>query len=188
MGLEEASNALTDFTVGPLGFCEWEQMPFGLMNVLATFQCLIETCLGDLQFQWCIIYLDDIISFAATPKKNLKRLHTVLSQLWVAGLKLQSTKCKFFQPCVVYLGHEISKEGIWTDGHKVIAIKNWPIPAIVTKLQNFLGLTNYYRCFIKGYARVTCSLYDQMSGDNAAHKKKKFSAQRNAKKPLICWR
>ena len=43
-------------------------MPFGLMNALVMFQHLTGTCLGDPQFRWCIIYLDDIIIFAATPK------------------------------------------------------------------------------------------------------------------------
>ena len=52
---------------------------FGLMNAPATFQQLIETCLGNQQFQWCIICLDDIIIFAAAPKEHLVRLCTVLS-------------------------------------------------------------------------------------------------------------
>ena len=74
---------------------------------------------------------------------------------------------------MVYLGHEISKEGIQTDDHKVKAIKNWPIPSMVTELQSFLGFTNYYHHFIKGYAKVICPLYDQISGDIATQKKKK---------------
>ena len=79
--LEDASKAVPAFTVGPLGFYECEQMPFGLKNTLATFQCLMETSFGDLQFQWCIIYLDDVI-FARTPREHLRRLCTVLSWLW----------------------------------------------------------------------------------------------------------
>ena len=79
--LKEASMALTAFLVGPLRFYNCEQMPFGLMNALATFHCLIETCLGNLQFQLCIIYLDDIIIFAATPKEHLERLQAVVSWL-----------------------------------------------------------------------------------------------------------
>ena len=57
--MTEASKPLTAFTVGPLGFYECVQMPFGLTNSPATFQHLMETCLGEMHLKWCIIYLDD---------------------------------------------------------------------------------------------------------------------------------
>ena len=69
--LEESSKPLTAFTVGPLGFYECDHMPFGLTNAPATFQWLMETCLGDLHLNWCIIYLDDIIIFSKTPEEHL---------------------------------------------------------------------------------------------------------------------
>ena len=59
--MDDESKPLTVFTVGPLGFYECERMPFGLTNARAMFQHLMETCLGDLNLQWCIIYLDDIV-------------------------------------------------------------------------------------------------------------------------------
>ena len=46
--LTESSRPLTAFTVGPLGFYECVWMPFGLTNVLARFQCLMESCLGEI--------------------------------------------------------------------------------------------------------------------------------------------
>ena len=46
--LTEASRPLTAFTVGPLGFYECVWMPFHLTNAPAPFQCLMESCLGDL--------------------------------------------------------------------------------------------------------------------------------------------
>ena len=58
--MDENSKPLTAFTVGPLGFYECERMLFGLMNAPATFQRLMESYLGDLHLNWCIIYLDDI--------------------------------------------------------------------------------------------------------------------------------
>ena len=61
--MDEESKPLTMFTVGPLGFYECDQMPFGLTNTPATFQQLMETCLRDLNFNWCIIYVDEIIIF-----------------------------------------------------------------------------------------------------------------------------
>ena len=70
--LDEESIPLTAFTVGPLGFYECLRMPFGLTNAPATFQRLMESCLGDLHLNWCIIYLDDIIVYSKTPEEHIK--------------------------------------------------------------------------------------------------------------------
>ena len=72
--MDEMSKKLTAFTVGPLGFYECERMPFGLTNALATFQRLMESCLGDLHLNWCVIYLDNIIVFSKTHKEHIERL------------------------------------------------------------------------------------------------------------------
>ena len=72
MELTEASRPQTAFTVGLLGFYECVQMPFGLTNALATIQCLMESCLGEMHLKWCIIYLDDIIVFSKMPKEHIE--------------------------------------------------------------------------------------------------------------------
>ena len=79
--LDEESIPLTAFTVGPLGFYECLRMPFGLTNAPATFQRLMENCLGDLHLNWCIIYLDDIIVYSKTPEEHIKRLTVCLRSL-----------------------------------------------------------------------------------------------------------
>ena len=62
----EECKAYTAFTCGPLGFYERDTMPFGATNAPATFQRLMHDCLGDLNMNWCIVYLDDIIIFSDT--------------------------------------------------------------------------------------------------------------------------
>ena len=69
--MEEDSIPYTAFTVGPLRFYECVHMPFGLTNTSATFQHLMESCLGDYHLKYCIIYLDDIIIFSKTPKDHI---------------------------------------------------------------------------------------------------------------------
>ena len=76
--LEEEAKPLTALTMGLLGFWECERMPFGLNNAPATFQKLMESCLGGLHLSWCIIYLDDIIVFSQTPEEHLVRLRLSL--------------------------------------------------------------------------------------------------------------
>ena len=70
--MDPESIPLTAFTVGPLGFYECVKMPFGLTNSPMTFQRLMETCLGDLHLNWCIIYLDDVVIFSKTPEEHLE--------------------------------------------------------------------------------------------------------------------
>ena len=170
------NQTLTAFTVGPLGFYECKRMPFGLTNGPATFQRLMESCLGELHLSWCIIYLDDIIVFSKTPEEHLKRLPGVFEKLAKAGLKLKPSKCKFFKSKIAYLGHIVSTKGIETDLKKTEAVKNWTIPKTVTDVRSFLGFPNYYQRFIKGYAKVAKPLNTLVSGDNA-----------NRKKALVDW-
>ena len=170
--MEEESKPLTAFTVGPLGFFECERMPFGLTNAPATFQRLMESCLGDLHLNWCIIYLDDIIVFSETPREHVKRLRGVFQKLAAAGLKLKPSKCEFFKKRIIYLGHVVSEKGIEVDPKKMEAVHKWPVPKTVTDVRSFLGFTNQYRKFIPKYAHVVGPLNELVSGDNSKKKKK----------------
>ena len=100
--VDEESKPLTAFTVGPLGFYECIRIPFELTNAPATFQRLMETCLGDLNLHWSIIYLDDIVIFSKDPASHLKRLEAVFWKLEDAGLKLKPSKYELFQRQLAY--------------------------------------------------------------------------------------
>ena len=169
--LDEDSIPYTAFTVGPLGFYECLRMPFGLTNAPATFQRLMENCLGDLHLNWCIIYLDDIIVYSKTPEEHLQRLKAVFEKISKAGLKLKPNKCEFFKSEITYLGHVVSHRGIARDPKKIRAIQQWPRPTTVTEVCKFTGLTNYYRKFVHGYAKVARPLHDLVSGKNAKKKR-----------------
>ena len=153
------------FTVGPHGFYECLRMPLDLTNAPATFQCLMENCLGNLLLNWCIIYLDDIIIYSKTPEEHVKRLEDVFKKLSKAGLKLKPSKCEFFKSKITYLGHIVSNEGIATDPKKIKAIQLWPRPETVTQVCKFIRLTIYYCKFIHNYAKVARPLHQLVSGD-----------------------
>ena len=177
--LKEESIPLTAFTVGPLGFYECVRMPFGLTNAPATFQRLMENCLGDLHLRSCIIYLDDIIIFSKTPEEHVHRLSQVFEKLAAAGLKLKPSKCEFFKTEINYLGHVVSREGIKTDDKKIEAIKNWPWPVTNTEVRSFLGFTNYYRRFIHKYSQIAKPLNLLITGDSSKSKNKKTKVEWN---------
>ena len=100
--LEEEHKERTAFTVGPLGFYEYCKMPFGLSNSPATYQRLMEECLGDYNMKICIIYLDDIIIFGKDFDEHLERLDLVLTRLKECNLKLSAEKSYLMQERVRY--------------------------------------------------------------------------------------
>ena len=101
--MDEESRPLSAFTVWLLDFYECKRMPFGLSITPATFQRLMETCLGDLNLHWCIIYLDDIVIFSKDLASHLERLEAVFQKL-EAGLKHKPSKCELLQWHITYFG------------------------------------------------------------------------------------
>ena len=69
--MDKASKQYTTFTMGNLGFFEFDRMPFRLCNAPATFQQLMQNCMGELNFIYCLIYLDDLIVFLWTAEEHL---------------------------------------------------------------------------------------------------------------------
>ena len=162
--MEEADKEKTAFTVGSLGFFECNRMAFGLTNAPATFQRLMERCMGELNLKECLIFLDDILIFSDTFEEHIKRLNAVFSRLHEHGLKLKPSKCEFFKSRVTYLGHVVSSEGVETDPEKIRALSDWPEPHNIKTLRSFLGFTGYYRRFIKDYAKIVKPLNDLLVG------------------------
>ena len=127
-------------------------MSFGLINTPATFQRLMESCLGELHLTLCIIYLDDIIVFSNTPVEHLLRLSAVFEKLRAAGLKLKPSKCDLFRTQINYLGHIVSNKEVSTDPKKIQAVIDWPRPTTATKDRSFLGFVSCYRRFIPNFS------------------------------------
>ena len=176
----EECKAYTAFTCGPLGFYECDTMPFGATNAPATFQRLKHDCLGELNMNWCIVYLDDIIIFSDTKEEHLKRLEAVFQKLCAAGLKLKPSKCFFFREEIEYLGHVVSGKGISTNPKKIEAVSKWPTPKTVYDVRSFLGFVGYYRRFIKNFSRITKPIREVITGlEN--------QSKRSAKKTYIEW-
>ena len=125
----------------------------------------MEAVLAGLQWEICLIYLDDIITIGKTFGEAVENLQQVLERLRNAGLKLKPKKCDLFAKSVSFLGHIISDEGVATDPEKVKAVREWPVPVNQTEVRSFLGLCGYYRRFIKGYADFAIPLHVMTEND-----------------------
>ena len=158
--LLEEHNCRPAFTVGPLGFWEFNRLPFGLNNAPATYQRLMEQCLGDLNMKICAIYLDDLIIFSSTLEEHLYRLDKVLTRLRECNLKLSPKKCNFLQTKVKYVGHIVSENGVEADPEKVEKVKNWPTPQNAEEVRQFTSFAGYYRRFVKDFSKIAKPLTD----------------------------
>lgn len=181
--VEEEDKYKTAFSVGSLGFFECNRMAFGLTNAPATFQRLMERCMGELNLRECLIFLDDILIYSRTFEEHIKRINAVFSRLQQHGLKLKPSKCEFFKTSVKYLGHVVSENGVETDPDKIKALSEWPVPTDIKTLRSFLGFAGYYRRFIKDYARVVKPLNDLLVG----HSTNKSVSSRKKKKKITPW-
>ncbi|GBG88249.1 hypothetical protein CBR_g46816 [Chara braunii] len=142
---------------GPYGFVV---MPFGLCNVSGTFQHAMNRIFHDYLDKFVIVYLDDILVLSRTVEGHVGHLDKVLSLLRQHKFKINDEKCEFGRTRSLYVGHEISAEGLKPDDAKVASIRDWPRPQFVTEMRSFLGMTGYYRNFLKNYSIVVAPLTD----------------------------
>nr|GEY23106.1 reverse transcriptase [Tanacetum cinerariifolium] len=93
-------------------------------------------------------------------EEHYQHLQHVFKILATHHFHAKLSKCTFAATTIQYLGHVISSHGVAADPEKIEAIKSWPIPTNFTTLRGFLGLTGYYRRFVRNYDHTTAALTD----------------------------
>ena len=114
------------------GLFEFQVMAFSLCNAPSTFRRLMEFVLAGLQWQMCLVYMDDVIVFGRDFEEHPVRLGEDFERFRQAGLKLKPSKCFLLRPKVPFLGHVISADGVSTDPDKIRAVEQWPTPSNVS--------------------------------------------------------
>ena len=133
--ITEQDKAKTAFRKSSGQLFEFNQVPFGLCNALATFPRLMDRVLAGLHWETCLFYLDDIIVFSSTWEEFLARLRQVFERLRHTNLKLGADKCTFAAKEVNYLGHRVTEEGLLPDSSLLAAIREIadPLHALTRK-------------------------------------------------------
>ena len=162
--MSEESQQYTAFTIGSLGVYEFLRMLYGLCNAPATFQRLMQNCLGELNLMYALIYLDNVIVYSRTEEDHLHRLSTVFERFQEHGLKLKPSKCHFLQEEITFLGHQISAAGMKPGNATLKAIAELAPPKNYTGVRSFVGMTGFFRRFIKHFARIAKPLNDILEG------------------------
>jgi hypothetical protein len=105
-----------------------------------------------------LVFFDDILIYSTTLEEHQYHLTVVLNILKNHQLFAKKSKCSFGCQEIEYLGHLISKNRVRADPKKNESMLNWPFPSTLKSLRGFLGLTGYYRKFIKGYGSIAAPL------------------------------
>ena len=147
------------------GLYEWKVMPFGLTNAPSTFQQCMDATLEGLIGSGVAVYLDDIIIYTETWEEHVDKVKQVFNRLLQHHFKVKLKKCEFGQTETTYLGHTLKGGQIAVQNDKVQAVSQLPVPTTIRQLRSFLGACNYYRRFIKDYAKIAKPLTQLLKKD-----------------------
>ena len=106
-----------------------------------------------------MVYIDDVLVSGKSAEEHHQNLHTVLTKLEEAGLRLKHENCSFLIPSVEYLGYKITEKGLQPTAEKVEAVQSAPAPQDISQLKSFIGLVNYYGKFLPDLSTVLSPLY-----------------------------
>lgn len=160
INLHENSRKYTAF-VTATGQYEYNRVPFGLCNGPAVFTRFINHALRSLiRDGKVLVYVDDIMVGTDTVETH----NTVLGELFEVlrrnKLQINLQKCHFLKTKIDFLGYNVSELGIKPSGRHIEAVSNFPIPKNVHELYRFIGLTSFFRRFIKNHSILAKPLYD----------------------------
>ncbi|GKB86630.1 putative reverse transcriptase domain-containing protein [Tanacetum coccineum] len=137
------------------GHFEFQVMMFGLTNAPAMFMDLMNRVCKPYLGKFVIVFIDDILVYSNDEEEHGKHLKIVLELLKKETLYAKFSKCDFWLDSVQFMGHVIDRSGVHIDPAKIEAIKSWVAPMTPMEMRQFLGLSRYYRGFIKGFSLIS---------------------------------
>jgi len=150
----------------PEGAFEPTVMFFGLTNSQATFQTIMNDLLRDMiEAGDAAAFIDDIMIGTETEEEHSKIVEEVLRRMAKNDLFVKLEKYVWKVREVRFLGVMIRPDGVKMKKEKVQGVVDWPVLRSVKNVQKFLGLANYYRQFVKDFARVEKPLHEIMRKD-----------------------
>lgn len=152
--LAEKSRKYTATSLPGIAFFQYLKSPMGLSSSPGFFQSVVEKLLMGLKQSRCVAFLDDILSGSPDFEHHMTGLRAIFERIKDSKMLLKASKCKIFRGSLRYLGHILSSKGIETCPEKVESLNKMAPPKNVKGVKSFLGLSGFYRRFIKDYAKI----------------------------------
>jgi len=130
-------------------------MFFRMTNSPAIFQAMMNEILRDMINEGKMaVFVDDVLVGTEAEEGHDEVVEEVLRQLEENDLYVKPEKCMWKVRKVPFLGVVMGEEKVEMEEDKVERVLKWPMPQCVRDIRKFLGLANYYRCFVKNFAKV----------------------------------
>ncbi|GFX31026.1 retrovirus-related Pol polyprotein from transposon 17.6 [Trichonephila clavipes] len=153
--VDEDCRKYTSFIV-PDGQFEFNKVPFGLSTSPGVFQRYVSSIFRDLTRKGIVItYLDDLVIPAKNEQEGLEKLKIIFEVAKKYGLEIKFKKSQFLKKKIEFLGHIVESGTIKPSPTKTLAVRKFPEPTAIKQVQSFLGLTGYFRKYIKDYSKIT---------------------------------
>ncbi|GFT15371.1 retrovirus-related Pol polyprotein from transposon opus [Trichonephila clavipes] len=164
--VDEDCRKYTSFIV-PDGQFEFNKVPFGLSTSPGVIQRYVSSIFRDLTRKGIVIsYLDDLVIPAKNEQEGLEKLKIIFEVAKKNGLEIKFKKCQFLKKKIEFLGHIVESGTIKPSPTKTLAVRKFPEPTTIKQVQSFLGLTGYFRKYIKDYSKIAKPLSDLTRKEN----------------------
>lgn len=160
--LDKKSSYICSFNT-PFGVYRYNRLPFGLSISPEVFQKFNEENFADID--GVFIYIDDLLIYADTIEEHDRIMDKVIKRARDRNIKFNAKKLQYRIGKVSYLGHEISRNGLRPDQHRLDDLQEIRAPSTKLELQKILGMINYIRTFIPNLAELSKPLRDLIKKD-----------------------
>ncbi|GFY30442.1 retrovirus-related Pol polyprotein from transposon 17.6 [Trichonephila clavipes] len=155
------------FFIVPDGQFEFNKFPFGLSTSLGFFQRYVSSIYRDSTRKGIVIrYLDDLVIPAKNEQEGLEKLKIIFEVTKKYGLEIKFKKCQLLKKKIEFLGYIVESGTIKPSTTKTLAVQKFPEPTTIKQVQSFLGLTGYFRKYIKYYSKIAKPISDLTRKEN----------------------
>ena len=140
-----------------IGSYTLRKMSFGLKNAAFTLNLCMDLIFGELR-EHTDNYVDDIFISSPSVQAHILHLGESLAALSKANMQARSSKTKLFRRHLKMLGHKVGQGYIRPDSTQTEALKHLPPPKNRTAVRSFLGMSSFFRKFIKDYTKIALPL------------------------------